>query len=126
MNECRDRNIHEIEFSLSGCGDEGQSELNAIRLKSGEELQIHNKSEIMKDFMNAEDVNLAIFEFNQHTTSTRVEWLQRISENVPQIDWMNNAGGYGVVLFKPFEKENGYIFEDMHEDSFDDEEDQDL
>lgn len=84
-------NIMEVEYSLSGGGDSGETALERIEYRSGEAGHT------------LPDIPVSITD-NGQIRHLR-ELLEDIVADAPEGDWVNNEGGYGTVTVFPFDDE---------------------
>jgi len=127
MSLLRTLGIEEIEYSLSGGGDSGETTLERVAYRDGR--TVHELP----------NIPVGISATGQVVTIDHL--LDGIAGDLPEGDWVNNEGGYGAVFIRPFEDDEDLRFEcDMtfreegdygdddvfvDEDEFDDEDDSD-
>ena len=107
--------IEEIEFSLDGGGDSGDSTLEHVRYADG-----HEDNRIP---------DIAIGFHPRGEAYTLENYLENLASDLPEGDWVNNEGGYGEVFIRPTADEDdrfecNMTFRDEYEDE--DEFDEDL
>lgn len=83
--------ITEIEYSLSGGGDSGETMLERVTYRN--DPQAHDLPDI------------PIFIGDRGEIRHLPELLENIVADAPEGDWVNNEGGYGTVYVRPFEDE---------------------
>lgn len=81
--------ITELEYSLSGGGDSGESTLERVRYQDG------------PDRTYLPEIPIFITDTGQLRHLS--ELLYSIVADAPDGDWVNNEGGYGTVYVRPFE-----------------------
>lgn len=81
--------ITEIEYSLSGGGDSGESTLERVTYKED------------GDRTNLPDIPIFITDTGQ--VRHLPDLLESIVVDAPDGDWVNNEGGFGTVIVRPFE-----------------------
>lgn len=89
--------ITEIEYSLSGGGDSGESTLERVSYE-------------------ADGVRTSLPDIPIFVTDTGQVWhlpdlLESIVVDAPEGDWVNNEGGYGTVYVRPFEEDDDLAIE---------------
>lgn len=84
-------NITKVEYSLSGGGDSGESVLERIECREGE------------DRTTLPDIPVFITDSGQ--IRNLPELLENIVADAPEGDWVNNEGGFGTVAVFPFDDE---------------------
>src|SRR5690606_2922560 len=84
--------ITEIEYSLSGGGDSGESTLERVTYREGD------------DKATLPDVPIFITDSGQ--IRHLPDLLESIVVDAPEGDWVNNEGGYGTVYVRPFEEDD--------------------
>ncbi|MCG8273895.1 hypothetical protein MIC97_20635 [Aquamicrobium sp. NLF2-7] len=89
--------ISEIEYSLSGGGDSGETTLERVRFR--DDPTSHDLPDI------------PIFISDTGQIRRLPELLENIVANAPEGDWVNNEGGYGTVYVRPFEDEEDLAIE---------------
>lgn len=87
--------ITEIEFSLSGGGDSGEVTLEHISYQDGRTE--HKVPDIPTEILNTGAVR------------TLPDVLEQIVADAPEGDWVNNEGGYGTVVIRPFEEDEDLV-----------------
>ncbi|MEX0408740.1 DUF6878 family protein [Aquibium sp. LZ166] len=104
--------IEEIEFSLNGGGDSGDTTLEHVRYADG-----HDENRLP-------DIPIG---FHPHGEAYTLErYLESLASDLPEGDWVNNEGGYGEVFLRPMADEDerfecNMTFRD--EDEYEDEDD---
>lgn len=83
--------IIEIEYSLSGGGDSGETTLERVQYRN--------------DPTSHELPDIPIFISDVGQIRHLPELLENIVADAPEGDWVNNEGGYGSVYVRPFEDE---------------------
>ena len=106
--------IEEIEFSLDGGGDSGDSTLEHVRYADG-----HEDNRIP---------DIAIGFHPRGETYTLETYLENLASDLPEGDWVNNEGDYGEVFIRPTADEDerfecNMTFRDEYEDEDDFDED---
>jgi hypothetical protein len=106
--------IEEIEFSLDGGGDSGDTTLEHVRYADG-----HEGNRIP---------DIAIGFHPRGEASTLESYLENLASDLPEGDWVNNEGGYGEVFIRPTADEDerfecNMTFRDEYEDEDDFDED---
>lgn len=102
--------IEEIEFSLDGGGDSGDSTLEHVRYADG-----HEDSRIP---------DIAIGFHPRGEAYTLETYLENLASDLPEGDWVNNEGGYGEVFIRPTADEDERFECNMtFRDEYDDEDD---
>ena len=104
--------IQEIEFSLNGGGDSGDTTLEHVRYADG-----HDENRLP-------DIPIV---FHPHGEAYTLEgYLENLASDLPEGDWVNNEGGYGEVFIRPMADEDERFEcnmtvrdEDEYEDDFD-------
>lgn len=80
--------ISEIEYSLDGSGDSGEVQLEHV---------------VYQDGRFAHDLPPVPVTISSDGQVVRLdEALERIVADAPEGDWVNNEGGYGTVVVRPF------------------------
>jgi hypothetical protein len=79
--------IEEIEFSLNGSGDSGDTTLEHVRYADG-----HEENRIP---------DIAIGFHARGEAYTLERYLENLASDLPEGDWVNNEGGYGEVFIRP-------------------------
>ena len=107
--------VEEIEFSLNGSGDSGDTTLEHVRYADG-----HEENRIP---------DIAIGFHPRGEGYTLESYLENLASDLPEGDWVNNEGGYGEVFIRPTADEDerfecNMTFRDEYEDE--DEFDEDL
>lgn len=111
--------IQEIEFSLDGGGDSGDTTLEHVRYANG------------RDENRLPDIPIG---FHSRGEACTLElYLENLASDLPEGDWVNNEGGYGEVFIRPmadederfecnmtFRDEDDYEDEDDFDDDLDD------
>ncbi|MGX7743952.1 hypothetical protein [Rhodopseudomonas parapalustris] len=117
--------VVEIEYSLSGGGDSGETTLERI---------------VYRDPPTATKLPDIPVRFTDDGRIVRLpDLLEDIVADAPEGDWVNNEGGYGTVYVRPFEddsslaiecdmtyRDDGDYGDDDHDDEFVDDEESDL
>lgn len=85
--------IWEIEYALNGEGDSGEATLERVAYRNGTA-----QSDLPE---------IAIFITDTGDVRHLAELLENIVAEAPEGDWVNNEGGYGSVIVRPFEDEEG-------------------
>lgn len=86
--------IQELEYSLDGGGDSGDSTLERIQHVDGRLLD------------RLPDIPTGI------DGARTLSWLlDDLVADLPEGDWVNNEGGYGTVIIRPFEEDEDLCFE---------------
>ncbi|MBN9499706.1 MAG: hypothetical protein J0H39_23385 [Alphaproteobacteria bacterium] len=89
--------IQELEYSLDGGGDSGDSTLERIQHVDGRLLD------------GLPDIPTGIDGTGRART---LSWLlDDLVADLPEGDWVNNEGGYGTVIIRPFEEDDDLRFE---------------
>lgn len=83
--------ITEIEYSLSGGGDSGETTLERVTYRN--------------DPLANDLPDIPIFIGDRGEIRHLAELLENIVADAPEGDWVNNEGGYGSVYVRPFEDE---------------------
>lgn len=83
--------ITEIEFSLNGGGDSGQVTLEQVTYQDGRVT--HELPDIPVAIRNGGDVRKL------------PDVVEDLAADAPEGDWVNNEGGYGTVVIRPFEED---------------------
>lgn len=104
--------IEEIEFSLDGGGDSGDTTLEHVRYADS-----HEESRLP-------DIPIGFHPRGEVYTLER--YLDDLASDLPEGDWVNNEGGYGEVFIRPMADEDerfecNMTFRD--EDDYEDEDD---
>ena len=103
--------IQELEYSLDGGGDSGDSTLEKIQHVDGRLLD------------RLPDIPTGVDGTGRPRT---LSWLlDDLVADLPEGDWVNNEGGYGTVIIRPFEEDEDFCFEDDDEEFEDDDLDAD-
>lgn len=89
--------ITELEYSLSGGGDSGESTLERVRYQDG------------SDRTDLPEIPIFITDAGQ--LRHLPELLDSIVADTPDGDWVNNEGGYGTVYVRPFEDDEDLAIE---------------
>lgn len=89
--------IAEIEYSLSGGGDSGETTLERVTYRDGRTIH--------------ELPNIPIGISATGQVETIEHLLDRIASDLPEGDWVNNEGGYGSVFIRPLEEDEDLRFE---------------
>ncbi|MDN5925707.1 MAG: hypothetical protein L0I29_01370 [Hyphomicrobiales bacterium] len=89
--------ITEIEYSLSGGGDSGETTLEHVTYAGDPEAH------------DLPDVPIFISDSGQ--IRHLPELLEAIVADAPDGDWVNNEGGFGTVYVRPFEDEENLSIE---------------
>ena len=102
--------IEEIEFSLDGGGDSGDSTLEHVRYADG-----HEDNRIP-------DISIGFHPRGE--AYTLESYLENLASDLPEGDWVNNEGGYGEVFIRPTADEDerfecNMTFRDEYEDEDD-------
>lgn len=79
--------IEEIEFSLDGGGDSGDTTLEHVRCADS-----HEESRLP-------DIPIGFHSLGEVYTLER--YLEDLASDLPEGDWVNNEGGYGEVFIRP-------------------------
>lgn len=104
--------ITEIEYSLDGGGDSGETTLERVVRRDGETTTT------------LPDVPIIFSDGGQILYLPYL--LERIVADAPDGDWVNNEGGYGTVYVRPFDEDGGLGIEcDMSYREYDDDADDD-
>jgi hypothetical protein len=106
--------IEEIEFSLDGGGDSGDTTLEHVRYADG-----HEDNRIP---------DIAIGFHARGEAYTLESYLENLASDLPEGDWVNNEGGYGEVFIRPTADDDerfecNMTFRDEYEDEDDFDED---
>lgn len=102
--------VEEIEFSLNGSGDSGDTTLEYVRYADG-----HEESRIP---------GFAIGFHPRGEAYTLESYLENLASDLPEGDWVNNEGGYGEVFIRPTADEDERFECNMtFRDEYDDEDD---
>ena len=102
--------IEEIEFSLNGSGDSGDTTLEHVRYADG-----HEENRIP-------DIAIGFHAGGEAYTLER--YLENLASDLPEGDWVNNEGGYGEVFIRPTADEDERFECNMtFRDEYDDEDD---
>ncbi|MGN6767164.1 MAG: DUF6878 family protein [Rhizobiaceae bacterium] len=106
--------VEEIEFSLDGSGDSGDTSLEHVRYADG-----HEDNHIP---------DIAIGFHPRGEAYTLESYLENLASDLPEGDWVNNEGGYGEVFIRPTADEDerfecNMTFRDEYEDEDDFDED---
>jgi len=89
--------IQELEYTLDGGGDSGDSTLDRIQHVDGRTLE------------KLPDIPIGIDGTGRPRT---LSWLlDDLVADLPEGDWVNNEGGYGTVIIRPFEEDEDLCFE---------------
>lgn len=89
--------IQELEYALDGGGDSGDSTLERIQHVDGRLLD------------KLPDIPTGIDGTGRART---LSWLlDDLVADLPEGDWVNNEGGYGTVIIRPFEEDEDLCFE---------------
>lgn len=89
--------IQELEYSLDGGGDSGDSTLEKIQNVDGRLLD------------RLPDIPTGVDGTGRPRT---LSWLlDDLVADLPEGDWVNNEGGYGTVIIRPFEEDEDFCFE---------------
>ena len=83
--------ITEIEYSLSGGGDSGETTLERVTYRN--------------DPLANDLPDIPIFIGDRGEIRHLPELLENLVADAPEGDWVNNEGGYGSVYVRPFEDE---------------------
>ena len=83
--------ITEIEYSLNGGGDSGETTLERVTYRN--------------DPLANDLPDIPIFIGDRGEIRHLAELLENIVADAPEGDWVNNEGGYGSVYVRPFEDE---------------------
>lgn len=83
--------ITEIEYSLSGGGDSGETVLERVEFKSEPTA--------------TELPDIPILFGDTGQIRRLPDLLEEIVADAPEGDWVNNEGGYGTVYIRPFEED---------------------
>lgn len=89
--------ITEIEFSLSGGGDSGEVTLERISYQDGRTE--HKVPDVPTEISNTGAVR------------SLPDVLEQIVADAPEGDWVNNEGGYGTVVIRPFEEDEDLVID---------------
>ncbi len=89
--------IQELEYSLDGGGDSGDSTLERIQHVDGRVLD--------------KLPNIPISIDGGGRPYMLETFLDNLVSDLPEGDWVNNEGGHGTVVIRPFEDEEGLCFE---------------
>ncbi|MFC3721987.1 hypothetical protein [Neoaquamicrobium sediminum] len=84
--------IIEIEYTLNGSGDSGETDLERVQYRGG-----RPETSTLPD--------IPIFITDGGAILSLPNLLHRIVADAPDGDWVNNEGGYGTVYVRPFEDE---------------------
>ena len=89
--------ITEIQYSLSGGGDSGETELERVEMRG--DPGKHDLPDI------------PIFITDTGHAQELPDLLSGIVAEAPDGDWVNNEGGYGTVYIRPFDDEDDLAIE---------------
>ncbi|MCC6140743.1 MAG: hypothetical protein IT389_09025 [Nitrospira sp.] len=89
--------IQELEYALDGGGDSGDSTLERIQHVDGRTLE--------------KLPNIPIGILGGGWPYTLEALLDDLVADLPEGDWINNEGGYGTVIIRPFEDEEDLCFD---------------
>lgn len=112
--------IQELEYALDGGGDSGDSTLERIQHVDGRTLE--------------KLPNIPIGIHGGGWPYMLEALLDDLVADLPEGDWINNEGGYGTVIIRPFAEEEDLCFDcdmtyreegDYGDDEFVDEDDED-
>ena len=101
--------IEEIEFSLNGGGDSGDTTLEHVCYADG------------RDETHLPDIPIGFHPNGEPYTLER--HLENLASDLPEGDWVNNEGGYGEVFIRPMADEDDYEDEDDFDEVLDDADD---
>lgn len=102
--------IEQIDFSLDGSGDSGDTTLDAIRYQDG------------RDDTALPDIAIGFLPDGR--PRLLADYLDGIASDLPEGDWVNNEGGYGTVTIRPFESDpfERFTCDMTYRDEYEDEE----
>lgn len=89
--------IQELEYSLDGGGDSGDSTLERIQHLDGRSLE------------KLPDIPIGIDGGGRPYMLEAL--LDDLVADLPEGDWVNNEGGYGTIIIRPFEDEEDVCFD---------------
>lgn len=89
--------ITEIEYSLSGGGDSGETTLERVTYRN--------------DPLANDLPDIPIFIGDRGEIRHLAELLENLVADAPEGDWVNNEGGSGTVYVRPFEDEEALIID---------------
>ena len=81
--------IEQVEYSLNGGGDSGETTLERVVCRDGRVL--------------AALPNIPVGITAEGAVESLDHLLDDIAGDLPEGDWVNNEGGYGTVIIRPFE-----------------------
>lgn len=98
--------IAEVTYSLSGCGDEGTTTLEAITKRDGTELSA-----------------LPHVAIGFYTAASFIaDALEYYVSELPEGNWVDGPGGDGTIVVRPFDEDDPFdVSMTYHDDDFHDE-----